>query len=299
MTRALARTRAIQLNHVVLCALACGLGCATEREVTVPPPAPPQVDAAGETSRAPLDIPGLSVWLDGERGVTTSARGVETWVDRSPQEHRFVAESALGSLPVLGPYLNGHQAVELDGNSRLVTEPDPSALQTDSLTLGNQGFMLALVFKTDGTPDGPQILTALLGPRFDMSPPEVPPPNPRVPIWLTVGPLGFDAIVRGAVVSAPVALDFSAPHLLLIDARDTQIRVRVDGRDVVRIDCTTQLCLYGDLPYEPLYAGEWDFDLDGLKGGIAELILAKGASAPNTLVAVESYLLDKFNLPLP
>jgi hypothetical protein len=97
LTAGIVQPRVLQLRHVVLCALGYGLGY-----TTVPSPVSPQSDAGDDSSHAPLDIPGLSVWLDGEVGVTTSARGVETWVDRSQQEHRFVTESAFDALPVLG-----------------------------------------------------------------------------------------------------------------------------------------------------------------------------------------------------
>jgi hypothetical protein len=55
-----------------------------------------------------------------------------------------------------------------------------------------------------------------------------------------------------------------------------------------------------DGPYEgayaPIYLGSWDFDLPGLEGTVAEMVIVRGGADPVTEEALDSYFKREFSL---
>lgn len=254
--------------------------------------------ATSDALQIPVAIPGLAVWLDGDQGVTAPGGALATWLDRSPQRHTFLAQSP-GSADELPKFalLDGHGAIRFDGHNRIVSERAPSAPQAESLTLGGDGFLVAMVFELDEAPAIPEVLLALSGPWFDPLSPGIPPPSNLAPMFVTIEQTGLSALIAGRTFFFVESVDFTAPHLLVLAVTDDRISIQLDGRAAQDQICAPAPCVRAGLAYAPLYAGNWDFDIAGLGGSLSELILARGAPLTGTVARLEAYLLRKYSLP--
>jgi hypothetical protein len=260
-----------------------------------------EASAGGGASAPPLSIQGVSLWLDGDMGVSVGANGIERWADRSGQGHVFLGQTAGDAKPQLGR-LAGHGAVRFNTRNRMIIERSPTAEQQKGLTFGLEGFLVAVVFQTESKPPfGPGPITPLvimLGPWI---------PAPLTPDF-TLTASGNDPVAlsfMGSMLTAEagrigVDLGYSygpgLPHMVMfvMTAGGQTLAIRADGQPAGT--ASNSQPVISPLDYRPVYIGDWDFDLVGFGGTVGELVVVKGATDGATVSALEGYLKAKYGL---
>jgi hypothetical protein len=257
-------------------------------------------------SAPPLSIPGVSLWLDGDMGVTVGATGIERWADRSGQGHVFLGQGEgydLQSQARPQPErLGGHGAVRFNTRNRMIIEQFPTARQRTGLTFGLDGFLVAVVFQNESaTPlaHGPTPLVMMRGPWIPS------PPSPTVPPWPAANsdPLDFlftdgNLTAAAGVTQADLGKNYGPglPHMVIVivAGAGAAIEIRADGQPAGTAS-HSQPTIF-PLEYQPIYVGDWDFDWLGFDGTVGELVVVKGATESATVAALEGYLMAKYGL---
>jgi hypothetical protein len=251
--------------------------------------------ATGALPPPPLNLPGVVLWLDADVGIAASGSAAMTWTDRSTFRHVFMGQAAGDDMPAM-TQLNGHGAVRFNGRNRFISEQTPTPAQQDALSLGSN-FVVALVFVPEReVPEG-AILTAAMLPWLSSPPPaNVVAPHSAPAFWVTAdtGPTrrfeagGSELDVGGGFAQSP-------QRLILSTEGGNQVRVRLNGQLQTGTPVASDHPGY-DGAYAPIYVGSWDFDIPGLEGTVAEMVIIRGGADLATEEALDSYLMRKFSL---
>jgi hypothetical protein len=238
------------------------------------------------------------------------ANGIDRWADRSGQGHVFLGQSALTSsqqtmqlfrLPHPQPArVAGHGAVRFNGGNRMIVEERPSAAQQASLTFGQGGFLLAVVYQAEQLAPlqayAISPLVVALGPWISEPPYANVPPFPEglsIPFQLEFSPGGLE--VSAAALSMDLGNGYGPgpTHMLIVKLDAKTLSVRTDGQP---FDSKSNGEVQGPLDYMPIYVGDWDFSDVGLVGTVAEVVVLKGAPSDATVATLEGYLKTKYRL---
>jgi hypothetical protein len=260
---------------------------------------PPAIPPTAQPAQPPLPLTDLALWLDGDAGPVSDGTEVIGWRDRSGRGHDFVVESSTRARP-MRTQLNEKNAVAFDGHQRLLVDPaDPTAEK--SLAIGTKDFVLAVVLVADRGPTEQELAFGFM-PRVSrdfVDPVEK----------LLLASLNRDLVVSfGAQgpsnrfeVSRGGPFDDGRPRLIVLAGLGSTFAIRING--VAELEAS-----YGrlagnrkggapvDLGHIPLYLGNWDFDFQGLKGAIAEVVLVLGGGAQAAVEPLEQYLRGKYRL---
>ncbi len=249
----------------------------------------------GGSAALPLDLPGVVLWLDGDVGIVASGSASMTWTDRSAFRHVFTAQSADGTMPAMAQ-LNGHGAVRFTGRNRFISEQTPTPAQRDALSLGSN-FVVALVFVPERKLPQGAILTLAMLPWIPVPPEDLvlPPYSaPAFGVGTGTGPssLVFDAAGSTLNIEADFAL--SPQRLILSTEGGNRVGVRLNGQLQPGTPAMEVPAYEG--AYAPIYVGSWDFDIPGLEGTVAEMVIIRGGADAATEEALDNYLKRKFSL---
>jgi hypothetical protein len=71
-------------------------------------------------SFSPADVPGLSLWLKADAGVTLSGSNVTAWADQSENGNNASVENSGEKPTFVSSFLNGKPAIQFDGQTQLL-----------------------------------------------------------------------------------------------------------------------------------------------------------------------------------
>jgi hypothetical protein len=266
-------------------------------------------DAPATAPSPPIAIAGVSLWLDGDLGLSMGATGIDRWADRSGQGHVFLGQSVLSYSQQTMQYFRlphpqparvaGHGAVRFNGGNRMIVEERPSAAQQASLTFGQGGFLLAVVYQAEQlAPLQAYDISPLVvadGPWISEPPYTNVPPTTglSVPFRLEFSTAGLEASAAGLSVDLGKGYGPGPTHMLVVKLDATTLSVRTDGQP---LDSNSNGSVQGPLDYEPIYVGNWDFSDVGFIGAVAEVVVLKGAPSDATVATLEGYLKTKYRL---
>jgi hypothetical protein len=231
------------------------------------------VDTSADTPIEPISpdkLPGLSLWLDGDKGVTLSSGGfVQGWKDQSSHGNDVANCSGIGQEK---GDIKGHDAVAfIGGNCRI--EDDPS------LQFGTGGFALMVVVKPGGAGAQPNVL---FGKYAGM--PQV---GMRLDIQATAN-LFAGAYPPGTPIAEAHA--YVAPSVYhLVIARGPDLELRVDGVTSKGTKSTYDVSGTGSFV---VIGGSGSSDTTQMN--VAEYVAVKGALTDDQVLGVEAYFKNRY-----
>ena len=234
-------------------------------------PAPDSTADAGPLS--PKDLPGLSLWLDSDKGLSLCPDGVtaQIWADQSPNANNAKTTCSGGSsgfsrVVVLKSDIKGHDALSFVWSSSMTIKDDPS------LQFGTGPFALVAVLSTSGGSTATDLFLKTPGVRN---------------LNLTI-----DVNINLLTPSADAHAFFPATGYHLVVVRGPSLEIRIDGVAAKGKTCTDDLSTPGgDVFIGGQQFGSIDTERDF---HLAEFIAVKGAVTDAQVTGVESYLKSKY-----
>ena len=229
-------------------------------------------DAADAGPLSPKDLPGLSLWLDGDKGVSLCPDGgtAQIWADQSPNANTAKTYCSGGPtgfsmLLVFKSDIKGHDALGFGGSRNMTIKDDPT-----------------LQFGT-----GPFALVAVISGGIGSTATDVFVKSPGLPkLDLTI-----DTNINVLTPSADSHSLFPATGYHVVVVRGPSLEIRVDGVATKGKTSTDDLSLPG---------GDMSIGHSSLGGDtardfhLAEFIAVKGAVTDAQVTGVESYLKSKY-----
>jgi hypothetical protein len=230
-------------------------------------------------SSPPIDVTGAVLWLDPNFGIAHAGAEARTWTDRSGFGlvlERPPVDQAGPTLDRLG----GQGALRFGGGARLVLSHAVDETARAALTLGGDGFLLAMVVQADAdraatvftlTPEDP----AAGGARLQLT-----------PVRFTLDQAGQQTIIE-----APGALQPGVPHLVIVSSLGGMLSLRIDGQTVATHDVPA-----ASLPFESPAVGGAGAPALGLEGLLGDVVLVAGPGVASATDPLELYLGKKYGL---
>jgi hypothetical protein len=227
-------------------------------------------------SSPPIDVAGAVLWLDPNFGIAHAEADARTWTDRSGHGLVLVRPPAEQDGPTLDR-LAGQAVLRFAGSAQLVLTDVIDASSRAALTLGTDGFVIAVVVQP--VDDRPATL-------FTLTPDDPGAGGAR----LELGPLRFTFDQGGQRTSleAPQPLAPGVPHLVSVSSEGGRLDLRVDGEMVAARELD-----YAALPFESPALGAPSMGFAGLLG---DVVLVAGPSAASASTPLEQYLDKKYGL---
>jgi hypothetical protein len=238
----------------------------------------------------PFDVstlPGLVLWVDATRGVTTIDRDgdVSAWADLSPAKNDLTSSSG---YDVYRPGAStdvpsGHAIVRFVANSWMSTSPGPDGAGT--LALGTGELLIEVVWAWSSQAFDQPVLFATQE-QFQIAFFSGPMMSVRPDGTGNIEIMGFGTDVP--LVSKSFVGDTG---LHLVGARRTVTNGMATAE--IRIDGRSDQAATG---FAPTDLGAETFGYMGNGVAIAEAVVVKGSIAPASLAALEAHLLSKYGL---
>jgi hypothetical protein len=274
-----------------------------------PPDSPPAiapdvVDATPAPRLSPADLPGLALWLDAAKGVTTGAgQHVTTWNDQSPRAHVATTVGAGRATLIAGS--GGRPGVRLGNNggeTAFLSVPDH-----ESLRWGQSDFLIAAVVAYQNSPFGGAQNYAIVYIKTLDQPPYAGPGlflNNPWPFFLDGQDVSTAILTQTLsdpaffVASPKTGYNDGKVHLLIAHRRQRSTILRVDGEAAGAI--TTPWVQDVSVPGQAVAIGAYPhLGKHQLQGEIYELFAVAGETSDAEIAGLERYLADKHQLTLP
>jgi hypothetical protein len=268
------------------------VGCGSEQmsltftdDGGVPDPGPGGPDAEPQkgpfditiASSPPIDVTGAVLWLDPNFGIAHAEAEARTWTDRAGFGLVLERPPVDQNGPTLAR-LGGQGALRFAGGARLVLSNAIDETGRAALTVGGDGFLIALVVQSDAdrsatvftlTPDAPAAGAA----RLQLT-----------PVRFTLDQAGHQTVIE-----APQALLPGTPHLVIVSSLNGILTLRIDGATVAQTDLPA-----APLPFESPAVGGAGAPAMGLDGLLGDVVLVVGPGVSSATDPLELYLRHKY-----
>lgn len=239
---------------------------------------------------SPLQLSGLALWLDAEKGVVASAGKVSGWMDQSGQGNSAVQLTAARQPTVMTGVINGRAVVRFNGTNSVLMVADAASLQW-----GTDDFTIAVV----GSWTNPMNTYAAFLTKQAVAYPYV-----GYAIWANFPQpssstkFGFQLDAATDFMSSnATALNDGTPRLFVSTRTGTKLEIRLGGTSdsVFTASTARDVTAVG----ASLFIGgheEGASVTQTLAGDIAELIAVRGTLSASDTQKLESYLKTKYAL---
>jgi hypothetical protein len=245
-------------------------------------------DAAPPDARPPFspgDLPGLTLWLDGDFGVTLEGGEVESWQDRGPNGALARSLTLAGRpTPALGG-INGHAAIHFNGVDDFLAVPDAPYLQW-----AQDDFLIAMVVSPASTVGQTRAL-------YNKQDPAAPYPGiflyTSVAGWLE-GKVDATHLVSAGLTIGPHVVVFRRTGASLVMIVDGSSYLNVNGADDVDVSMTgIDVAIGGRYQPDPMMVEPQRFE-----GDIAEVVAVHGPLDEAVVTELVEHLAEKYGIDL-
>jgi hypothetical protein len=231
----------------------------------------------------PGELPGLTLWFDGEHGITLVNGHVESWMDRA-YFGALARSYDMEARPTMAPgAINGHPAVRFDGVNDYLAVPD-----VPNHHFGLDDFTVAMVIRYDALPTE---RLALFNKQATAS------PYPGIFIYLAADMNSIEAKVDATRI-VPVNAPPSGVHLVVYSRSGSTQRLRVDdvqqenGDAAIDVSApAVDISIGGRYQPAPMLP-------EPFAGDIAEIVVVHGPLEEALVTKLVEHLAEKYALDL-
>jgi hypothetical protein len=251
------------------------------------------IDAPPDTPVAfsPSQLGGLRLWLDAEKGVTSTSNKVSAWGDQSGQANNAVQTTAARQPQVVVSTINGHAVLRFDGADDVLKVLDSASLQ-----LGMDDFTIAVVGSwSNQQASYGAFMTKQIEGTYPYLGYSVWANFPQPSSSTTFG-FQIDAATDFLSTNA-TALNDGSPRLFVAQRKGMTMEIRVGGT-TDKTFTTTAVQDVSASTYNMFIGGHEQGAgvSQNLQGDIAEFLIVRGALTANELQKLETFLKTKYAL---
>ena len=239
---------------------------------------------------SPSQLTGLRLWLDAEKGVTSTSNKVSAWADQSGQANTAVQATAARQPQVVVSTINGHTVLRFDGSDDVLKVVDAASLQ-----FGMDDFTIAVV----GSWTNPNnTYGAIMTKQIEGTYPYI-----GYSVWANFPPLpstafGFQIDAQtDLVTSTATALNDGTARLFVAQRKGTTMEIRIGGT-TDKTFTTTATQDVSATGYNMYIGGHEQGGgvTQTMLGDIAEFLIVRGTLSAADLGKLETFLKTKYAL---
>jgi serine/threonine protein kinase len=242
------------------------------------------------TMFSPSELPGLVLWLEADKGVTTDEGRVRLWADQSRKGNNAKQPMESQRPLFVDDVINGHAVVRFDGSNHALEIGDATSLRwsTDDYAVFVVGS-----WKNASSDAGAFYMKAV----YDT------PPYPGVLMWTNLKGTSLGAATQSTyghyVTGITLDLNDGRPRLYAMRRYDgTHLEVRINGTRDNRIETRVpdDVSASGNASYIGGHPQSTTKIIQALDGDVAELVAVHGRLTTPEVEKLEKYLKAKYGL---